>query len=87
MLRVIEETIPVQRIWLDTTEGKEVPRIGFSCDAPTEVTQVLGVMYRNLVCRKGMAPGLARELLLHTEPFNNYCDLVMALPDEPDAEK
>jgi hypothetical protein len=86
MLRVIEETIPVQRIWLDTTEGKEVPRIGFSCDHPAEVLKVLSVMYRNLICRKEMAPTLAREHLLRTEPFNNYRDLVMGLPDVPDTE-
>ncbi len=84
MLRVIEETVPVQRIWLDTTEGKEVPRIGFSCDHPTEVLKVLGVMFRNMVIKKGMDPSLARAQLLRTEPFNNYRDLVMSLPDELD---
>ena len=47
MLRVIEETVPVQRIWLDTTEGKEVPRTGFVGEAPTEVVAVLEVMFRN----------------------------------------
>lgn len=85
MLRVIEETIPVQRIWLDTTEGRETPRTGFAGEAPAEVTAVLKVMYRNLVRRKNLAPALAREQLLHTEPFHNYPDLVAALPDEPEA--
>ena len=84
MIRVIEETVPVQRIWLDTTEGQEVPRIGFTCDPLSDVQKVLDVMYRNLVVNKGMAPSLARAQLLRTEPFNNYCDLVMALPDVPD---
>jgi len=84
MLRVIEETVPVQRIWLDTTEEKEVPRIDFSCDPSTEVLKVLGVIFRNMVIKKGMDPSLARAQLLRTEPFNNYCDLVMSLPDEPD---
>jgi hypothetical protein len=81
MLRVIEETIPVQRIWLDTTESKETPRTGFSGSAPSEVVAVLDVMYRNLVDRKGLSPALAREQLLRTEPFHNHPDLVMALPD------
>lgn len=83
MLRVIEETVPVQRIWLDTTEGAETPRTGFSGEPPSEVLAVLIVMYRNLVQRKGMSPVLAREQLLHTEPFNNHPDLVAALPDDP----
>lgn len=84
MLRVIEETVPVQRIWLDTTEGRETPRVNFSDEPVSEVKDVLSVMYRNLVVRKGMSPQLAREQLLHTEPFNNYPELVAVLPDAPD---
>jgi len=85
MLRVIEETVPVQRIWLDTTEAHETPRTGFAGDPPSEVRAVLIVMYRNLVLRKGMSPSLAREQLLHTEPFNNHPELVSALPDQLEA--
>jgi hypothetical protein len=84
MLRVLEETVPVQRIWLDTTEGQETPRTGFSGEPSSEVQAVLSVMYRNLVLKKGMSPELAREQLLHTEPFHNYQELVAALPDNPD---
>ncbi len=85
MLRVIEETVPVQRIWLDTTEGRETPRNAFSGEPPSEVRAVLMVMYRNLVLYKGVSPDLAREQLLHTEPFDNYPDLVATLPDNPQA--
>ncbi|KAI94732.1 ATPase [Rhodomicrobium udaipurense JA643] len=81
MLRVIEETVPVQRIWLDTTEGRETPRTGFSGEPPAEVRSVLMVMYKNLVLRKGISPALAREQLLLTEPFHSYPDLVAALPN------
>jgi hypothetical protein len=87
MLRIIEETIPVQRIWLDTTESKETPRTGFAGAAPAEVVGVLDVMYRNLTGRKGLSPALAREQLLRTEPFHNYPDLVMDLPDVPNPEQ
>jgi hypothetical protein len=82
MLRVIEETIPVQRIWLDTTEARETPRTGFAGEAPAEVTAVLGVLYRNMIERRGMSPAKARERLLATEPFNNHPEIVAALPDE-----
>ena len=81
MLRVIEETVPVQRIWLDTTEGRETPRNGFAGEPSSEVRAVLMVMYRNLVLYKGVSPDLAREQLLRTEPFNNYPKLVATLPD------
>lgn len=81
MLRVIEETVPVQRIWLDTTEGKEVPRTGFVGEAPAEIVAVLEVMYRNMIQNKSLSPQIAREQLLRTEPFHQYPDLVRNLPD------
>jgi hypothetical protein len=87
MLRVIEETIPVQRIWLDTTEARETPRTGFAGEPSEEIVPVLSVMYRNMVLRKGMSPARAREQLLRTEPFNCHPDLVAALPDELSAQE
>ena len=87
MIRVLEETIPVQRIWLDTTEGRETPLTGFTGDVPTEVKAVLDVMFRNLISKKGLSPELARDRLLHTEPFHNYPDLVASLQDETTTEE
>lgn len=83
MLRVIEETVPVQRIWLDTAENRDTPRTGFAGEPPAAVTDVLHVMYRNMVMLKGMSPAMARDRLLHSEPFQNYPNLVAALPDQP----
>ncbi len=81
MLRVIEETVPVQRIWLDTAENKEAPRTGFAEETSEEVVSILQVLYRNMIQHKGMSSGLARERLLNSEPFQNYPELVAALPD------
>jgi len=83
MLRILEETIPVQRIWLDTAESKETPRTRFAGTAKAEVAAVLEVMYRNLTSRRGMSSALAREHLMRTEPFNEYVDLVRALDGGP----
>lgn len=83
MLRVIEETIPVQRIWLDTAEARETPQTGFVGVNPAEIRPILETMYRSLVLRRGLSPALAREQLLRTEPFHNYPDLVADLPDDP----
>ena len=83
MLRVIEETVPVQRIWLDAAESKEVARNGFSTSPPEEVVTVMGAVYRTLL-RKDLSPDRARERLLAIEPFNQYPDLVRGLPDDPD---
>ena len=83
MIRVVEATVPVQRIWLDTAEGRETPRTGFGATAPDEVRAVADVLFRDLVLRQGLSPKLARERLLHTEPFNDYPDLVAGFPDRP----
>jgi len=81
MIRVIEETVPVQKIWLDSAEGKDVLRSGFSGEAPKEILDILKIMYRNLVVRKGIEPALAKTQLLRTEPFQNFVELVKSLPD------
>jgi hypothetical protein len=83
MLRVVEETVPVQRIWLDTAEAKDTPRTGFTAGPPAELNQVLEVMYRNLVHRRGLTPSEAKQRLLLAEPFDAYPDVVAALPDPP----
>ena len=82
MLRIIEETVPVQRIWLDTAESHETPLTGFNGAPSAEVTSVLSVMYKNMIKRKGFTSIKAKENLLRTEPFNNYPELVASLPDE-----
>lgn len=86
MLRIIEETVPVQRIWLDTTEGREVPRTGFAGDTTLEVSCILNIIYRNMVLKKGVGSNRAKEILMSMEPFYNYPDLVAELPDVPDSE-
>ena len=80
MLRVIEETVPVQRIWLDTAENKETPRTGFAGEPPEAVVGVLKILYLDMVGRRGMSSELAKRTLLATEPFQNYPTLVAAMP-------
>ena len=79
MLRVVEETVPVQRIWLDTAENKETPRTGFAGEPPGAVADVLATLFKDMVERRGMSPELARKTLSTTEPFQNYPDVVAAL--------
>lgn len=87
MLRVIEETVPVQRIWLDTAENRDTPRTGFAGEPPEAVVKVLETLFADMVERRGMSATDARRSLLSTEPFQNYPDLVAGLgPDEKDAE-
>jgi hypothetical protein len=82
ILRIVEETVPVQRIWLDTAEGRETPRTGFEGQASTEVVSVLEAMFRNMILRRGLSPDAARQRLVRMQPFCDYPALVAALPDE-----
>lgn len=82
MLRVVEETVPVQRIWLDTAENKETPRNGFADEPPENIVSVLKIIFDDMVGRKGLSPALAKNALISTEPFNNYPGLVFALPED-----
>lgn len=84
MLRVIEETVPVQRIWLDTAAEQETPSNYFEGEAPEEVLRVLRVFYRNLVTHRGMSPQSAREQLLRTEPFDEFPRLIETLTEQPE---
>ncbi|MBJ2285624.1 ATP-binding protein [Pseudomonas sp. MF6755] len=81
MLRVIEETVPVQRIWIDTAENKDTPCTGFEKAPSSEVSEILMVMYRGMVERKGYSASSAKEQLRATEPFHAFPYLVDALPD------
>ena len=79
MLRVVEETVPVQRIWLDTAEDRDTPLTGFAGEADATVVAVLASMYQALVGRDGLSPAVARARLSRTEPFDRYPALVAGL--------
>lgn len=76
MLRVIEETVPVQRIWLDTAENKETPRTGFEGEPNSAVIEVATIIFKDLIERKGLGVVEARSIMLKTEPFQKYPMLI-----------
>jgi hypothetical protein len=82
MLRVIEETVPVQRIWLDTAENKETPRTGFEGEPNEAVIEVARVLFDDLIERKGLSAADARRSMLRIEPFQKYPLLVAKLGSE-----
>ena len=81
MLRVIEETVPVQRIWIDTAENRDTPYTGFDKSPSEEVRETLLILYRNMLEKKGYSPASAKEQLRLTEPFHSFPALIEALPD------
>ena len=82
MLSVVEETVPVQRIWLDTAENRETPRTGYSGEPPEQVKSVLDVLFSDMVGRRGMSTASAKRTLAATEPFQNFPELIASLPDD-----
>ena len=81
MLRVIEESVPVQRIWLDTAENKNTPKTGFSGEPPEAVVTVLRTLFADMIGRRSMSVEVAKRSLLSTEPFQNYPGLIAGLGD------
>ncbi|MDO9520107.1 MAG: ATP-binding protein [Pseudohongiella sp.] len=79
LLRLIEETVPVQRIWLDTAEDKETPRTGFAGASNDEVMDTLLPMFEALVKFRGLSEIEARDRLGRTVPFDRYLGLISTL--------
>lgn len=79
MLRVIEETVPVQRIWLDTAENKDTPRTEFEGEPNEAVMEVATVLFEDLLTRKGLNVDEARKAMLRTAPFQKYPSLIANL--------
>jgi Histidine kinase-, DNA gyrase B-, and HSP90-like ATPase len=79
VLRLVEETVPVQRIWLDTAEDRETPNTGFATAAPEDVRAPLSALFRALVQHSRLTEEDARERLLRTHPFERYTTLIAEL--------
>ena len=79
MLRVIEETVPVQKIWLDTAENKETPLTGFDGEPNAAVVEVATVLFDDLIERKGLSVEEARKSMSRTEPFQKFPALIAKL--------
>lgn len=78
-LRLIEETVPVQRIWLDTVEKGEI--LGeASAEAPSpELEEVARGLFEHLTTRVGLSPQMAARQLLATDPFHNHPNFIERL--------
>ncbi|MDZ4392988.1 ATP-binding protein [Cypionkella sp.] len=86
VLRLVEETVPVQRIWLDTADDRETPSTGFAAAPEDDVRGPLSALFRALVMHSRLTEEEARERLLRTHPFDRYPALVaeLTLKEIPD---
>lgn len=79
MLRIVEETVPIQRIWLDTTENDGARAGGFEGEPPDEVKAVAESLFRHLVLHARLSPDEARSRLMTTEPFQDFPALINSI--------
>lgn len=82
LLRLIEETVPVQRIWLDTAEDRDTPKTGFVAAPEEDVLAPLAALFRALVLHSGLTEAQARDRLSRTHPFERYTALIANLKIE-----
>lgn len=79
LLRMVEETVPVQKIWLDVAEAGELSPQPFQHADPQEVQTILQALFDSYTLSQGYSPEEARERLLETDPFQYYPELVKKL--------
>jgi len=81
LLRLVEETVPVQRIWLDTAESELDHAIPYE---NIDENLILDDMRRtyNFLRQTIKDPSSVRAYLSATEPFNRYQNLLKRLLDE-----
>lgn len=84
--KIIEESVPVQRIWLDTAEAKETPRASSTGQASAQLVEVLRAVFDDMTIRRAMSPEAAMQALGTMDPFHNYPTLISALSDSNQVE-
>jgi hypothetical protein len=81
VLRLLEETVPIERIWLDATEKPEDLRQPFESSPPDEVRALLKRVYAALKAQ-GCSASAARDQISMMEPFNQFPELLVELEAE-----
>jgi hypothetical protein len=72
LLRVLERTVPVQRIWLDAVEAGDVGSAGPEIPPEEEeeaLKEMARALYRHMTETIRLVPEVARRRLLGTDPF------------------
>jgi histidine kinase/DNA gyrase B/HSP90-like ATPase len=75
LLKIIEETVPVQRIWLDTAEAEKTVETSFSGAPEEEIYETVESLFQNML-KFGLTGIQAKQRLLTMEPFNFHQDIV-----------
>lgn len=74
MLAMLEQTVPVQRIWLDMAEQPDMPAGPFEFSPDDELLDVAKAMFAALIENKGLTEDQAREHMRGLEVFGGLVD-------------
>jgi hypothetical protein len=80
LLRLLEETVPVQQIWIDNSTEPEKQTHPFDGTPSEEVVEVMVHIYHALR-KSGMTEEQARNRILTMEPFQHFETLYKTLSD------
>jgi len=81
LLRLLEETVPVQQIWIDSSTEPEKQPQAFDGTPSEQVLEVMVEIYWALK-KSGMTQEQARDRILTMEPFQHFETLVKTLSDQ-----
>ena len=80
LLRLLEETVPVQQIWLDNSTEPEKETQPFDGTASEEILEVMVQIY-HILRKSGINEDQARDQILSMEPFQHFETLAKNLSD------
>jgi hypothetical protein len=80
MLKLLEETVPIEQIWLDKADAPDDHGKPFEMVRDKEVVEVLTQVYIALR-KEGCSPTEARRRILSMDAFASYPELVATLAD------
>ena len=75
LLRIIEEYIPIQQIWVDAAEGSETQSQPFEASPSEEVRMMIRMLYQAYLFH-GLSHEEALERLSLTEAFGDHYELI-----------
>jgi len=84
LLRLLEETVPVQQIWLDAAEQPEDHAAPFEQVADSDVRRAIEHTYEALVAHERLSPRAAKDYLMGMEAFRDHQAIITALDDRCD---
>ena len=82
LLKLLEDTVPVQQIWLDVAERPDTHSRPFESFERLDVIAVMGRVYHALRVVEKLKRAEAIDRLSKMWPFRDYQDLIDSLPDE-----